>query len=102
MVRRQPAAHEDFRMPSWARDSALDFGLERRAGGEARHFAARDRDPLAGARIHALARAALGDVEFAEAGEADLVAGRQRAGDRVEDGIDGVARRFFAAQTVVA
>jgi len=39
------------------------------AGGEARHFAARDRDPLAGAGVHALAWATLGDVEFAEAGE---------------------------------
>src|ERR1700759_1488066 len=82
--------------------AAFDFGLQGGAGGEARHFAARDRDPLAGAGVHALTRAALGDVEFAEAGEADLVAGRQRAGDRVKDGVDGVTRRFFAAQTIVA
>src|ERR1700761_3736243 len=83
-------------------NSALDFGLQGGAGGEARHFAARDRDPLAGAGVHTLARATLGDMEFAEAGEADLVAGRQRAGDRVQDGVDGVACRFFAAQTIVA
>src|ERR1700759_3104382 len=82
--------------------AAFDFGLQGGAGGEARHFATRDRDPLAGAGVHALTRSTLGDVEFAEAGEADLVARRQCAGDRVEDGVDGVACRFFAPQTVVA
>ena len=52
--------------------SALDALLETSASGELRHLAARDRDPLAGARVDALARAALGDAELAEAGEADL------------------------------
>jgi hypothetical protein len=41
-------------------------------------------------------------MEFAEAGEADLVAGAQSAGDCVENSVDGVAGSFFAAEPVVA
>ena len=43
-----------------------------------------------------------GDVEFAEASEADLLAGGKSAGDRVEHGVDSVASGFFAAQPLVA
>ena len=68
--RRQPVSELRGHVGLSACDLALDFGLQRRTGGEARDLAARDRDPLAGAGVHALARAALGDVEFAEAGEA--------------------------------
>src|SRR5688500_11472962 len=51
----------------------LDGLLEARAGGEARHLARRDLHRLAGARVAALARAALGDVELAEARERDFI-----------------------------
>src|SRR5207342_822669 len=63
------------------------LGLQRGAGREARHFAARNRDPLARARVDALARAALSDVELAEAGETH---------------VDGVAGRLLAADAIVA
>src|SRR5688572_22599377 len=71
--------------------AALDGGLETGAGGELRHLAARDGDSLAGTRVHALALTALGDVELAEAGEVDGVAGLERIGDPVEDGLDRVS-----------
>ena len=58
--------------------AALDRLLQRRAGGEARHAAGRDLDPLAGLRVHALAGAAVGDRELAEAGEADLPTSLER------------------------
>ena len=54
--------------------AALDCLLETRAGGEPGHLAARDRDALLRLRVDALAGAPLGDVELAEAGEADLAA----------------------------
>jgi hypothetical protein len=81
---------------------AFDLALQGRAGGEARHFAARDRDPFAGAGVDALARATLGHMKFAEAGEGDLLALAQGAGDGLENSVDGVAGSFFAAQPLVA
>ena len=54
----------------------LDGLLEARAGGEARDPAGGDRHRLARARVAALAGAALGDVELAEAGEVDFLARR--------------------------
>jgi hypothetical protein len=81
---------------------AFDFGLQRRTGGKPGHFAARDRDPFAGAGVDALARAALGDVEFAEAGEGDLLAAAKSVGDGLENSVNGVAGSFFAAEPLVA
>jgi hypothetical protein len=46
--------------------AALDGLLEARAGGEARDLGGGDLDRLTRARVHTLARAALGDVELAE------------------------------------
>ena len=71
--RRAPPAGRR-REPAPSASAALDLGLQRRPGREARHLAAGDRDPLAGARVDALPRAALGDVELAEAGEVDVAA----------------------------
>jgi hypothetical protein len=84
------------------KSAALDFGLEGGAGGEAGHFAAGNRDPLPGARVHSLAGPTLGNVEFAEAGEADLVARAQSSGDCVENSVDSVAGSFLAAEPIVA
>jgi hypothetical protein len=95
--RRQPISKNAQR-----ESAALDFGLQGRAGGEARNLAARDGDPFAGPRVDALARAALGDVEFAETGERNLLALAQSAGDRIENSVNGVAGGFFAAETIVA
>jgi hypothetical protein len=82
--------------------AAFDLGLQSGAGGEPGHLAARDRDPFAGAGVDALARAALGDVEFAEAGESDLLAAAKGAGDGLENSIDSVTGSFFAAEPLVA
>jgi hypothetical protein len=82
--------------------AAFDLALQSRTGGEPGHLAARDRDPFAGAGVDALARAALGDVEFAEAGEGDLLTFAQSAGNGLEHSIDGVAGGFFAAKPLVA
>jgi hypothetical protein len=81
---------------------ALDLGLQSRAGGEPGHFAARDRDPFAGAGVDALARAALGDVEFAEPGKGDILTVAQGVGDGFEHGVNSIARSFFAAEPLVA
>jgi hypothetical protein len=81
---------------------AFDFGLQRRTGGEPGHLAARDGDPFAGAGIDALARAALGDVEFAEAGEGDLLAAAKSVGDGLENSVNSVAGSFFAAEPLIA
>src|SRR5206468_5129378 len=82
--------------------SALDLLLQSGAGGEARHLAARDEDPLPRARVHALARAALGHGELAEAGEVHLAPALEDAGDRVQDRIDGLARLLLVADSAVA
>jgi len=82
--------------------AAFDLGLQSRAGGEPGHLAARDRDPFAGAGVDALARATLGDVEFAESGEGDLLTFAQSAGDGLQYSVDGVAGGFFAAKPVIA
>ena len=74
----------------WAQPLTLD--LRPGARRELRHAAAGDRDPLARPGVHALARAALGDAELAEAGEADLLAPGKRVGDPVEHRLDGVGR----------
>jgi len=95
--RRQPISKSAQR-----ESAALDFGLQGRAGGEAGNFAARDGDPFAGPRVDTLARAALGDVEFAEAGERNLLALAQGTGDRIENSVNRVAGSFFAAEPVVA
>ena len=78
--------------------SALDARLQPGAGGELRHPAAGDRDPLAGARVDALARTALGDAELAEAGEVDLPAPRERVGDPVEDASTASAAAFLLSK----
>jgi hypothetical protein len=82
--------------------AAFDLALQSRTGGEPGHLAARDRDPFAGAGVDALARAALGDVKFAEAGEGDLLAAAQGVGDGLEHSVDSIAGSFFAAKSLVA
>jgi hypothetical protein len=82
--------------------AAFDLGLQGRTGGEPGHLAARDRDPFAGAGVDALAGAALGDVEFAETGEGDLLAAAESVGDGLENGFHSIARSFFAAEPLVA
>jgi len=82
--------------------AAFDLALQSRTGGEPGHFAARDRDPFAGAGVDALARAALSDVEFAETGEGNLLAFAQSADDGLENSVDGVTGSFFAAEPLVA
>src|SRR3954451_14993433 len=64
--------------------------LERRGGLEARRLGGGDLDRLAGLRVAALAGGALGHAELAEAGQADLIAPGQLAGDLVEGGLDGL------------
>ena len=75
-----------------ARPSALDPRLQPGPGRESRHAASGDRDPLAGARVDALARSALGDMKLAEAGEVDVLTACQRVRDRVEHRLDGLGR----------
>jgi hypothetical protein len=96
--RRQPVGE---RLRAQAPLTALDVRLQRRTGGEPRHLAARDRYPLAGAWVDALAGSALGDVELPEPGEVHLSTAAKDAGDRVEDGVDGLARRLLAAKSLV-
>src|SRR4051812_21354367 len=60
------------RPPDVLRLARLDGVLQSRARAEARHAAGGDLDPLAGLRVHALASAAVGHRELAEAREADL------------------------------
>src|SRR3954470_20440987 len=74
----------------------LQRGLELRPGRELRHARGGDLDGLAGARMHALAGAALGDAELAEAREVHLAATLQRVLDRLENGIDGLRRLTLA------
>src|SRR3954449_11321275 len=76
------------RSPAPPRSSGLDGLLERRGGLEARHLRRGDLDRLAGLRVAALARRALGDGELAEARQADLVAVRQLIRDLLERRLD--------------
>jgi hypothetical protein len=46
--------------------------------------------------MHALARAALGDVELAEPGERDVAPALERLLDDVQDGVDGLAGLVLA------
>ena len=101
-LRRAPPADPRTRRRENRCSRPLDLGLQGRAGGEAGNLAARNRDPLAGARVDALAGPALGDVEFAEAGEADLATAAQRVGDRLEHGVHGVAGSLLATDPLVA
>src|SRR5262245_35510785 len=82
--------------------AALDFLLQTRAGGEARDLAAGDEDPLTRPRVHALARATLGDGELAEAGEVDLTTALEDVGDGVEHSVNGLARLLLVADSAVA
>jgi hypothetical protein len=82
--------------------AAFDLGLQSRTGGEPGHLATRNRDPFAGAGVDALAGAALGDMEFAEAGEGDLLATAQCVGDGLEHGVQSIAGSFFAAESLIA
>src|SRR3954468_16341300 len=68
----------------------LQRGLELRPRSELRQTRGGDLDRLAGARVHALAGAALGDAELAEAGEVHLAATLERVLDRLEHCIDGL------------
>src|SRR5690242_18104726 len=86
-LRRAP---QGGRRTAW-RLSALDLLLQSGARREARHLAARDEDPLAGAGVHALPRTALGHRELAEAREVHLASALENAGDGVQDRIDGLA-----------
>ena len=71
---RAPASHR--RRPTQTlRRRLLDGLLEARPGGEPRHAARGDGHRLARPRVAALAGPAVGDVELAEAREADLVTG---------------------------
>src|SRR5439155_12980670 len=79
-----------LRLPGFLRLARLDGVLERRSCAEARHAAGGDLDPLAGLRVHALARATVGHRELAEPGEADLPPTGQRLLDNDEDGVDRV------------
>src|SRR6476619_3044182 len=71
--------------------SAVDGLLEPGARGEARDLRGADLDRLAGARVDALPRAALGDVELAEAREGHVASALEGLLDDVQDGIDGLA-----------
>ncbi len=64
-----------------ARERSGDGVFEAFAGAEARHFAGRDLDGLAGARIAAFGGRTLRDDEGAEAGEAHLATLLQLLGD---------------------
>src|SRR5205823_12248666 len=79
-MRRPPACPDGPRL--------LDGLLQARAGGEARNLARRDGHRLAGAGVATLARAALGDVELPETGEAHVLTTLQRVLDGRDDGID--------------
>src|SRR6266511_3386455 len=70
---------------------ALQRGLELAAGRELGHGRGCDLDALARARVHSLARSALGGGELAEAGEVDRLAALQRLGDAFHEGVDGLA-----------
>jgi hypothetical protein len=69
----------------------VDGLLETRAGREARHLRRRDLDRLAGARVHSLTGAALGDMELAEPGERHIAPALQRLLDGVEHGVNCLA-----------
>src|SRR4051794_12634194 len=64
--------------------TAVECFLDGLAGSELGRLGRADRDRLAGLGIAALALAALGNAEGAETGDADLVALRQRLGDRAD------------------
>ena len=81
--------------------AALDRGLEAGAGRELRHLAARDRDPLARARVDTLARTALVDAELPETGEVDVLAGLQGLDDGIQNCLDGVPGSLLAANALV-
>src|SRR4051794_21129272 len=66
--------------------------LQPRAGRELRDPRGRDLDGLAGARVHALARAALGDAELPEAREIHLAAAPEGVLDRVQYSVNGLGR----------
>src|SRR3954451_13582822 len=86
------------RPPDVLRLARLDGVLQSRARAEARHAAGGDLAPLAGLRVHALASAAVGHRELAEAREADLAPTAERLLDDVQHGVDRVAR-FLLPET---
>src|SRR5204863_289264 len=70
--------------------TALEGLFQAGAGGELGHARGRDLDLLAGARVHALAGAALSDAELAEAREVHLAAPLERVLDGLQKGIDSL------------
>src|SRR5204862_6205621 len=70
--------------------SVVDGLLELRPGAEAWDPRRRDVNRLAGTGMLALAGAALGNVELAEAGEGNLAPATERLLDRLADGVDGL------------
>src|SRR5581483_5805113 len=70
---------------------ALQRRLQLAAGAELRHRGGSDLDALTGARVDALARRPRSGGELAEAREVDRVAGLQRLGDGLHEGVDGLA-----------
>ena len=100
--RREPVGEAVARVTrAWRRDSALDGVLSAEPAREPRHLAGRDLDPLAGLRVHALTRAAIGDGELAEAGEADLSAAAEGLLDDRQDRVDGLAGLLLAEAGLV-
>src|SRR3954470_9563475 len=71
--------------------AALQGLLQAGARTELRHARRGDLDRLAGARMDALARAALGDAELAEAREVHLAASLEGVLDGLQKGVDGLA-----------
>src|SRR3954470_20933038 len=67
----------------------LQSFLEVSARAELRGLACGDLDALAGLRVHALARAPLGNRELAEAGDRDVASALQRLLDHLGQGVDG-------------
>src|SRR5579859_7193694 len=66
----------------------LDGLLQRRAGRKLRYARRRDVDPLAGSRVASLTRAAVGNAELPETGEAHLAAAAQCTLDRLQESVD--------------
>src|SRR5581483_8392206 len=93
--RRGRAAAPSLSSEEWGRGAAsraspvsVQRRLQLAAGRELRHGGGADRHLLAGARVDAHALGAPRGGELAEAGEADRVAGLERAGDGLEHRVD--------------
>src|SRR4051812_27604912 len=86
-----PTASGQPPLPQHLGLAAVEGVLDGLAGSELGSLGRRNRDRRAVLRVAALAFAALGDPEGAEAGDADLVALLQRLGDGADQRLHGLA-----------